>query len=172
MFFDNKKELDNVMNRFNNDVAGLAARKAAQKLEQEKFMKEFERLKHEIIWPAIVDIGNQLTGYGHDYQVSEEEEYVDATANFTPASITLNIYPATLDKSYYKPESAPYISFVANKYANKIGIMVSTMLPDEGGVIGSHGEFEPSEITPEFVEKEIINVLKNTLFLGGTKQNQ
>jgi hypothetical protein len=39
------------------------------------------------------------------------------------------------------------------------------MMPGEGGAIGSHGEYGTSEITPEFVEKEIIEVLKNTLFL-------
>jgi len=165
MLFENKKELDNIMSRFDNDVDGLQARKAQDKAEQDEFMKEFERLKKEVIWPVIVDIGNQMNEYKHDFHVSEEEEYVDATANFQPASITLNIYPASLDKSLYKPECTPYISFIANRYAKKVGIMVSTMMPAEGGVVGSHGEYALNQITEEFVEKEIIEVLKNTLFL-------
>ncbi len=165
MLFENKKELDNIMSRFDNDIDGLQAEKAQEKAEQDKFMTEFERLKQEVIWPVIVDVGNQMNQYKHDFHVSEEEEYVDATANFLPASITLNIYPASLDKSLYKPECTPYISFIANRYAKKIGIMVSTMMPSEGGVVGSHGEYTPDQITQEFVEKEIVEVLKNTLFL-------
>jgi hypothetical protein len=170
MLFENKKELDNIMNRFNNDIEGLQEQKNKERTEQEEFIKEFERLKHEIIWPVIADVGNQMNEYKHDFHVSEEEEYVDATANFQPASITLNIYPATLDKASYKPESTPYISFIANRYAKKIGIMVSTMMPAEGGVIGSHGEYTLDQVTKEFVEKEIVEVLKNTLFLHNTKE--
>jgi len=163
MLDESKKELDNLMNRFKENSGGLATKLAEDKAAQEAFIKEFDRLKHEIIWPVIVEIGNQLNEYGHDYKVSEESEYVDATARFTPASITLNIFPSTVDKAFYTPESTPYISFIANRYAKKVGIMVSTMMPSEGGVVGSHGEFDLSEITKEFVEKEIITVLKNTL---------
>ena len=169
MLAENKKELDNIMNRFSNDFDGLKFKKEQERQEQQEFMREFGRLKKDVIWPAIADIGNQLTEYKNDFHVSEEDEYLDATANFSPASITLNIYPAFIDKALYKPESTPYISFVANKYGRKIGIMVSTMMPHEGGVIGSHGEFDTTEITPEFVEREIIEVLKNTLFLHNTK---
>jgi len=167
MLFSHKKELDNIMNRFNNDFEGLKAEKAKEKADQEKFMTEFGRLKKEIIWPVIVDVGNQMNEYKHDFHVSEEKEYVDVTANYQPANITLNIYPASLDESQHKPKCTPYISFIANRYAKKIGVMVSTMMPAEGGVIGSHGEYEPSQITVEFVEKEILDVLKNTLFLHG-----
>lgn len=169
MLDENKKELDNIMNRFGSDFEGLQAKKTQEKAEQDEFVKEFMRLKKEVIWPAIVDVGNQLNEYKHDFHVSEENEFVDATANFQPASITLNIYPSSLDKSMYKPESTPYISFIANRYAKKIGIMVSTMMPGEGGAIGSHGEYESSQISRELVEKEIVSVLKNTLFLHASK---
>lgn len=166
MLDENKQELDNIMNRFSNDSNGLQAKKTEEKVLQEKFMDDFDRLKKEVIWPTIIDMGNQLNQYQHDFHVSEEEEYVDATANFQPASITLNIYPASLDKAMQKTESTPYISFIANSYARKIGIMVSTMMPGEGGAIGSHGEYEVSQITPELVEREILEVLKNTLFIN------
>jgi hypothetical protein len=165
MLDETKQELDNIMSRFNNDAEGLQAKKAQEKALQEQFKKDFGELKQKVIWPVIAEIGNQLTEYKHDFHVSEEDEYVDATANFQPSSITLNIYPAILDKALYKPESTPYISFIANRYARKVGIMVSTMMPGEGGAVGSHGEYDPSDITPEFVEKEIIEVLRNTLFL-------
>lgn len=163
MLEGNRKELDNLMSRFKENLGGLKTVQDEEKTAQVNFMAQYERLKHEVIWPVIVDIGNQLTSYGHDFHVSEEKEFVDATANFRPASLTLNIYPATVDKAFYTPESTPYISFVANRYAKKIGIMVSTMMPEAGGVVGTHGEYDLGEITKEFVESEIVNVLKNTL---------
>ncbi len=169
MLDDNKKELDKLMNRYSKDLAGLKSKKEEVKEVQERFMTEFKRLEKDVIWPVIVDIGNQLNAYHHDYHILQEDEYVDATAHFQPASITFNIYPATVDRTFYKPESTPYISFIANPYAQKIGIMVSTFMPNEGGVIGSHGDFDPSEITEEFVEKEIITVMKNTLIFHKEK---
>jgi len=159
----NKQELSKLMNLYQGDQSGLVAKKEAEKSAQALFIKDFEKLKHEIIWPVIVDVGNELTEYGNDYHVSEEKEYVDATASFHPANMTFNIYPAKLTEEFRKPESAPYISFVANNYAKKVGIMVSTMMPGEGGSIGSHGEYNLAQITKEFVESELVNVLKNTL---------
>lgn len=167
MLEQTKAELSKLMGLYQNDQAGLLAKKEEEKIAQIQFRENFEKLKHEIIWPVIVDIGNELTKYGHDYHVSEEKEFVDSIASFHPAHMTLNIYPSNLKVEFKKPESAPYISFVANNYAKKIGITVSAMMPGEGGSIGSHGEYDPEQITKEFVEKEIINVLKNTLFLHG-----
>lgn len=162
----NKQELDKLMNRYGNDLNGLKVHREQEKVEQDAFLKSFEKLGHEIIWPVLVDIGNQLNQYGHDYHIDEEKEYVDATAHAEPSTIKFNIYPATLDKSMYKPESTPYVSFFANKFARKVGIAVSTMMPGTGGVIGSHGEFDPSQITKDFVEKEVVEVLKRTLIFN------
>ncbi|MCL5410581.1 MAG: hypothetical protein M1324_01855 [Patescibacteria group bacterium] len=163
MLEENRQELGELMNLYQSDEEGLRAKKEAEKLAQTKFSTDFEKLKHDIIWPAIVDVGNELIRFGHDFHVTEEREYVDAVASFHPAHMTLNIYPSSLEGEFRKPESAPYISFIANSYAKKVGIMVSTMMPGEGGSIGSHGEYEPEKITRDFVEKELINVLKNTL---------
>lgn len=163
MLEQNKEELGKLMSLYQNDQAGLSAKKEEEKTAQAKFVEEFEKLKHEIIWPVLVEVGNELTKYGQDYHVSEEKEYVDATASFHPAHMTFNIYPSSLAPEFRKPESAPYVSFVSDNYAKKVNVMVSTMVPGEGGSIGSFGEYDALQITPDFVESELINVLKNTL---------
>jgi hypothetical protein len=144
---------------------GLKKERERQKMEQEAFLAEFNRLKHDVIWPVIVDIGNELTKYGHDFHVSEEKEYTDAVASYHPSSITFNLYPLVTGKTFKRPESTPYVSFVADRYAQKVLIMVSTMMPGQGGVIGQHGSYDIEKITTDFVEKEIIEVLKNSLIL-------
>lgn len=163
MLEQSKNEIEKLMNLFRDDVAGLNTKKEAEKASLAKFGTEFEKLKKEIVWPVIVEVGNYLTEYGHDFHISEEKEYTDSTATYHPASITFNIYPSTISPEFKKPDSAPYISFVANPYAKKVGITVSTMMPGEGGIVGTHGEYEFSGLTKDFVEKEIILVLKNTL---------
>lgn len=165
MLGKHKAELDDLMSLYSQDAAALKQKREAEKATQERFAAEFERLKREVIWPALIDIGNQLTRYGHDFHESEEKEYIDATAFYHPTSVTFNIYPATINKAMCKPESTPYIAFIADRYAKKVIITVSTMMPDQGGVVGEHGVYETNQITPELVEKEVIAVLKNSLIL-------
>lgn len=167
---ETRVELDNLMKRFDDDLSGLQSQKEEEKKAQDLFDQQFEQLKHEVIWPVFVEFGNELSKHGHDFHVSEDKGYMDAIANYQPAKISFNIYPASLEKHFHKPESTPYIAFIANKYAKKIGIEVSTMMPGEGGVIGSHGEFLPQEVTKDLVETEVTNVLKNTLIFNHKSQ--
>jgi len=165
MLENTKNEIEKIMNLYKDDLSGLTEKRKAEKEAQQKFIDEFDKLKSEIIWPVIVEVGNYLTEYGHDYHISEEKEYIDATAVYHPASIAFNIYPSVLSDDFKKPESAPYIIFIANPYQKKINITVSTMIPGEGGFVGSHGDFDFNQLSKELVETEIVNVLKNTLIL-------
>ena len=169
MLEQNQKELDGLMNKYQGDLSGLQQKRTEVQAAQAAFMAEFKRLKKDVIWPTLIDIGNYLNKFGHDYHIEEHDELIDATAHFTPACLTFNIYPATLDRASYRPDCTPYISFTANRYAGKVGIMVSTMMPNKGGVIGAHGEYSPSDITKELVENEVISVLKNSLIFHQEK---
>lgn len=161
MLDKNKEELEQIMGEYQRDIDALRLKRETESEAQQLFKDNFEELKHRVVWPTLVDIGNELTQYGHDFHVSEEEEYTDGAANYHPAGITFSIYPATLDAYFKRPESAPYIAFTADPYARKVKIMVSTMMPGEGGVIGQHGVFDLQEITTDLVERETIEVLKH-----------
>lgn len=164
MLDKNKRNLDQLLTKYESDTTVLRQKKEAERAALESFISEFFRLKKEIIWPAFVEIGNLLNKYGHNYHISEEAEFLDATAHFHPANITFNIYPAVLDKAFYQPDSTPYISFIADSYSKKVGIMVSTMMPEHGGTVGSFGQFDSGEITTEFVEKQVIALLTRSFF--------
>jgi hypothetical protein len=138
-------------------------KRTEEKEARSKFNDEFRRLKKEVIWPVMVEVGNEINKYGHDYHVDEEEERVDTTAHEEPSSIQFNIYPAGVDRAYYTPDATPYIKFYANSYAKKVGIEVSTMMPGKGGTIGVHGEYAPDQMTKEFIEKEMVAVLKGSM---------
>lgn len=166
----NLNDLQQLMQYNKESEAETEDRIKQRQADQAAFHQIFEKLKKDIIWPKIVEIGNVLTGYGHDFHVAEENEYTDATAKYHPASIVFYLYPSTLKSEFKKPGSSPYIAFIANTYAKKISLNVSTMIPGEGGSVGSHGEYTPDQITPEMVEKEIIAVLKNTMMMGETEK--
>ena len=163
MLDENKQILDKLMGQYGDNVDELKSRKEAEKELCETFAKSFNELKHNVIWPVVVDVGNQLNQYGHDFSISEDTDFLDATAKYHPSNITIYIYPSITDKTMYTPETTPYIAFMADKYSRKVSILVSTMMPDGSGVFGTYGSFDLDKITKEFVEKEIVNVLKDTL---------
>lgn len=161
----NLEELQKLVNQVKAD-SSYTQKKADMKNDRDMFNDEFRKIKKEIIWPTLVDIGNELNKLGNDYHIDEEEEKVDATAHAEPSSLQFNLYPVGVDKSFYTPDSTPYIKFYANSYAKMVGIEVSTMMPGQGGSIGTHGEYTLDKITREFVEKEVVSVLKESMVLG------
>jgi len=163
MLEENKKVLDRLMGQYGDNVDELKSRKEADRQLQELFAKSFNELKHNTIWPVVIDVGNQLNQYGHDYSISEDTDFLDATAKYHPSNITIFIYPSIAQKGMYTPETTPYVAFVADKYCRKVSILVSTMMPDGSGVIGTYGSYDLETISKEFVEKEVVNVLKDTL---------
>ena len=162
---DNLNELQQITSQTKTDAV-FSQKKAEQKAMLESFNVDFKRVKTEIIWPVLIDIGNELNKLGNDYHIDEEEDMVDATAHDSPSSLQFNLYPAGLDRAYYTPDATPYIKFYANPYARKVGIEVSTMMPGQGGNIGTFGEYNLTQITSESVEKEVVTVLKESMVLG------
>lgn len=165
MLEQNKQELDRLMNLYNETLHQIESKKDQERAELDSFKKRFEDLKHHVIWPVIADIGNELTNYGHDFHVSEEDESLDAIAVYHPASITFNIYPSFLEQDYRKPDSAPYISFLANPYAKKITLVLSTMMAHHGGSVGNYDEIDIDSLNTEWVENKIVEVLKSVLLI-------
>ena len=60
MLEQNQKELDGLMNKYQGDLSGLQQKRTEVQAAQAAFMAEFKRLKKDVIWPTLIDIGNYL----------------------------------------------------------------------------------------------------------------
>jgi hypothetical protein len=157
---ETKSQLDILMNKYKKKLTEPENKKEQQMSGEDIFLSEFRRLRKEVIRPAMEDIGNQLKSHGHDFEVLEEEESVDHEGRTQDANIIMRIFPAGNDKSIYRHEGTPGISFHAAKYKMKIWIHTSTVLPKRGGQAGSRGEFKPEEINTDLVEQKTLALLK------------
>lgn len=157
---ETKSQLDVLMDKYGQRLEEGKKRQEQIKTEEDAFLSEFERLRKEVIRPVMEDIGNQLKARDHDYLISEKEEAVDLEGRTQDAKITMNILPAGVDRSVYRPESTPSVSFIATRYKRKIWVHGSNMMPNRGGSAGSRGEFNAEEINSDVVEKEVFGVLK------------
>jgi hypothetical protein len=131
-----------------------------KEVEEDAFLKEFERLQKDTIRPVMEDIGNQLKTRGHEYWISESEESLNSEGRVLDARISMSIFPSGFDNAKYRAESFPSVSFMAAKYRRKVWIHGSTMMPGRGGHGGSIDEFNAEEITSSVVEEKILEVLK------------
>jgi hypothetical protein len=157
---ETKSQLDVLMDKYGQRLEEAKKRQEQIKSEEDVFLSEFKRLRKEVIFPEMEDIGNHLKVRGHDYRIAEEEESLDSEGRTRDAKITINIFPAGVDRSAYRPEDTPSISFIATRYEKKIWVHGSNMMPNRGGSAGSRGKFNVEEITSDIVEREVLKVLK------------
>ena len=137
-----KSHLDALMDKYGQRLEQTKREQEQIKVEEDAFLSEFKRLRKETIFPVMEDIGNQLKTRGHDYRISEEEETIDLEGRTRDAKITMNIFPAGVNRSAYRSENTPSISFIATRYKKKIWVHGSNIMPNRGGSAGPFGHAE------------------------------
>jgi len=157
---ETKSQLNVLMDKYHQKLAEAEGRQKQIKTEEDVFLTEFKRLRKKVIHRTMKSIGNQLKKRGHEYRISEQEESVDLEGRTRNANITMSIFPTGVDRSAYRPENTPSISFIATRHKKKVWIYGSSRMPSGGGTAGSRGEFNIAEISSDTVEREVLGVLK------------
>jgi hypothetical protein len=157
---ETKSQLDTLIDKYEQRLVEAKTKQEQIKSEEEAFLSEFKRLREGVIRTTMEEIGAHLKVRGHDYRISETEESVEEEGRTQDAEITFSIFPAGIDRSFYKPENTPSISFTAPRYKKKISVHGSNMMPNRGGSAGPRGEFKAEEINSALVEREVLGVLE------------
>lgn len=155
-----KSRLDTLMDNYEKRLAEAKSRQKQAKSEEEAFLSEFKRLREEVIYTTMEEIGNQLKIRGHDYKISEGEESVDGEGKVINAEIAMNIFPSGVDRSLYTPQNTPSITFTAPRYKKRICVEGSNIMPKREGAAGPRSEFKAEEMNRALVEREILGVLE------------
>ncbi len=155
-----KSQLDVLMDKYGQGLAEAKKRQEQIKVEKDVFLTEFKQLRKKVIRPVMKNIGRQLKKRGHEYRISEQEESFDSGGRTRNAKITMIIFPKGVDRSAYRPENTPSISFIATRDKKKIWVHGSSMMPTRSGTAGSRGEFNAAEITSDVVGREVLGILK------------
>ena len=158
-----KEELDCLMR--NHEKKSAKDKKLQEQLrsEEDEFLCKFQKVRKEVIWPAMEEVGGYLKNCGHEYRISQREETRDHQDRTQDANIKMSIFPGGTKSASYRDTSTPSITFFAQKFRRIIWGHRSTMMPGRGGSAGSFAEFKPEEIKRDMVEREILTLLKNVL---------
>jgi hypothetical protein len=162
---ETKNRLANVLNRYDEEQSG--AKKQAQETQtaQEELLQAFGHLRTEVIRPSMEAIGTVLQTRGHEYKIVEEDVSTDAPGTQQDLMISMYIFPSRAGAQATTRELLhfPHISFRPDPYWRRIIIHTSNVTLTYGGLSGGRGEYSISQITSEFVEKELVQIVEEIL---------
>ena len=128
---------------------------------QHEFGTSFARLRREVIKPTMEQVKTKLQAGGHQAAIGETKAPAGETHEDHPGSIRLEILPAGDKRERYKKNELPGVTFSAEP-GMKVGVRSRSGRPDEEHHAGPLRRFRLSEITPEMVTTEILEVMKLT----------
>lgn len=152
---EDKSHLESIMKNFEQKLASSKDAKERRQAEADAFFKEFERVRTQVIRPAMEDIGNQLKARGHNSEISE----VDDERRKGDSKITMRITIGGVPTSAYAPENTVSVSFFHTGHTT-ISIHAETPMKNRSGFTGQRGNYATSEITTDVVQKNILEVLE------------
>ena len=156
MTAENKKdliiELDSLFESFDN-VKEMEQNGPTDE-EQQAFLEKFERIKMDVIKPAMIEIGKYLEAKGHSFQIEDE-----AGLHIDNPRIKMEIYPKVLGNASIQEPEFPTISFIAAPDILTVGIEVRDGMPKRPGLHRGHMTSLDS-ISGDYVRQQIVAVLK------------
>jgi hypothetical protein len=128
---------------------------------QEEFGMEFGRLRCEVIKPAMEQVIAKLATGGHQATIGEAKTSEASADPNHAGSIRLEILPAGAKRERYTTNELPGVTFSA-EHGMKVGVYSRSGRPDEEHGAGPLRRYRLSDITPEMVTTEIVEILKKT----------
>jgi hypothetical protein len=146
--------LESILKGFEQRLADSNDARVLQQSKEEAFYIEFDRVRTQIIRPAMEDIETYLKDRGHGCEILD----VGDEKRKRDAKITMSITIGARS-SAYAPEHVVSISFARTGHSS-ISIHAMTSIKTRRAFAGPRGNYAASEITADLVQKTILEVLE------------
>ena len=157
-----KTALEAAMDEFDQKRSDAAKRQEALKTKETEFSGSVERLFKEVIRPVMEKIKKTLGQRKHDCEIIEEKQTVTTDMHQHAAYISLTIKPAPPTGVGYSMMASRTICFAVVRHEGKIVVGTTSSLPIRRAE-GVRASYEPSQLTPEEVEKQLVAFVKEVL---------
>ncbi len=139
---NNLKQLNQILNNYDQKQNKIVEAKEKEKTEIELFTEDFKRFAEQVIHPIFENIRAELKARGHDADILNKDETTDDKGRKLPSIISMNIYPSGVERSEYNSDNTPRIAFVCNPDKRNFYSHVNTIQPNVGGSAGARDFFE------------------------------
>jgi|GEM_PF-915507 len=157
-----KSSLDEILDQHDAKLKEVTERAVREQSQHNQFHEEFSRIRDNIIRPAMEEIGNYMKQKGHSFNIIESKEQFDSRLKIYKGSrgIIMTILPSGFNPSDFSNSNIPSLGFYADMRTRKIEITENNVMPHWGGTSGSKDSAELSELTKDYVQKQILQLLK------------
>jgi hypothetical protein len=159
MKYDIKSKLDAAFEKHEASERTAAEVQQDRESKEQVFLREFIQVRKSVVRPAMEEIGEYVEGKGYSYDISTEDDRPSphGRGRSTPASITLTILLG--GERRYPLHEHPGLSVICDKDKRKVRFHESVRSPGRGGHSGPAGEAELPDLTTDFVQERIVNVV-------------
>lgn len=157
---ETKQRIDSLLNNYEKKLAEDKKQQEEAAALMDAFLERFTELRSTVIRPVLETIGREMTAHGHDYKVEERDEKYIMGEGKQDAAAIFRLYPKRADGKTYNSSNAPMLSFVCTTYQNKIEVHSYNTAPSKGMTGQLIGAYNPQEITPDLVEKIVMEVIQ------------
>jgi hypothetical protein len=160
-----KSELHGMLAAYAALVVESHEREAKTKAAQTAFVDAFRQLKVEKIRPILDEFVVDLLQGGHQATVVDQQEASDRNGQFTPSSIALRVVPARMAGATAASSTLARVevTFSGNSQTRKVLVSSSN---NANGSIGRRGDYELEDVTPEFVQNNVLNTIRAAFTSG------
>ncbi len=167
------RSIEAILDEYNKKQRAARLEMELRKAQREEFLSNFAGRIQNTVRPVMVEAAELLKRSGHDYEIIENEDGLQADGKTLNAAIVLAIFPEgerPNDPRNSEQSGWPHIAFFVNPNKNTIFVHESAMMPNIGGPSGTAGEYTLDEITAETVQKHIVSVLARAMGIGRVKR--
>jgi hypothetical protein len=148
-------ELEAILDSYDN-IKAQKQDAAVDDERRQEFLAKFERIKVDVIKPAMEEIGEYLEKKGHSSRI---EDNVSVFYDDTPV-IRMDIYPKILTGEHLHAHEFPTIAFIGEPDIEAVGIEIQDGMPRRPGLTRSYTTTLDS-FTKEYVKSQIVAVVKS-----------
>jgi hypothetical protein len=167
------RSIEAILDEYNKKQRAARLEMELRKAQREEFLSNFAGRIQSTVRPVMVEAAELLKRSGHDYEIIENSDGLQADGKTLNAAIVLAIFPEgerPNDPRNSDQSGWPHIAFFVNPNKNTIFVHESAMMPNIGGPSGTAGEYTLDEITAEIVQKHIVSVLARAMGIGRVKR--
>ena len=154
-----KTALETAMDEFDQKRSDAAKHQEAMQTKETEFSHSVERLFKAVIRPAMEKVKNTLGQRNHDCKIIEEKQTKTTDIHQHAAHISLTIKPAPPTGGGYTMMASRTICFAVVRHEGKIVVGTTSSLPIRQ-IEGVRGSYEPSQLSPAEVEKQLVAFVK------------
>ena len=146
-----------------NKVEQRREAKAATETKEQEFVRTFREHCARSLKPALEQIAQHLGTKGMKTRIDEAYEQVGMHGGQSERTgLTIHLLMGEEGRHYASHEQ-PHLSLHPDKHRQLVTLIQSTIRPGAGGTSGSIGEFNLAQLTGEFLQQKVYELVAEVL---------